>query len=220
MENNEPSQLKAPLMNKEDLTLFYKKRLPALIKTLFTKPVEGTRQLFENTGDDAYKNSMMLILSVMVLYLITPYFLAGSELRELVTFSVLIKACLIAGLFMVLVSLLSFGIKMFGGKPVFKKELLTGACCGIGLVLMLLVVVLAKLFIGELSLYDLMSPAGMIGKMQYLFLLNLYVLLFMVNIFQQSLRAGGVSEAGSWYLAPLSVLLCFYLTFKISSIFF
>ncbi len=207
-------------MDKENLKAFYKERLPRLIKTVFVSPVTGTVQLLENTSAETYKNSLMLILSVMVLYFITPYLLAGSELRPLLTFSILIKASLTSGLFMVLVSLLSFGIKMIWGKPVFKNELLTGALCGIGLLLFLAVLVLARIFIGELNMYDFMSPESIIGKMQYLLLLNLYVLLFLINIFQQSLRASGTNDAISWYLAPVSILLAFYLTFKIALVFF
>jgi hypothetical protein len=220
MENNDSTLSGPKLMDKENLKAFYKDRLPQLIKTVFVSPVRGTKQLFENTSAETYKNSLMLILSIMVLYLITPYLLAGSELRSMLTFSILIKSSFTSGLFMVLVSLLSFGIKMISGKPVFKNELLTGALCGIGLLLFLVVFVLAKIFIGELSMYDLMSPEGIIGKMQYLLLLILYVLLFLINVFQQSLRASGTNDAISWYLAPVSILLAFYLTFKIALVFF
>ncbi len=220
MENNDSTLSGTKLMDKENLKAFYKERLPQIIKTVFVSPITGTMQLFENTSEDTYKNSLMLILSVMVLYFIAPYLLAGSELRPMLTFSVLIKVSITSGLFMVLVSLISFGIKMIWGKPVFKNELLTGALCGIGLVLLLAVLLLARIFIGELSMYDFMSPGGIMGKMQYLLLLNLYVLLFLINIFQQSLRASGTNGAISWYLAPVSILLAFYMAFKIALVFF
>lgn len=220
MENNDSVPSSQKLMDKENLKTFYKERLPQLIKTVFASPTTGTRQLFENTSDEAYKNSLLLIISVMVLYFITPYILVGSELRQFITFPVLIKSALASGLFMVLISLLSFGIKAIWGKPVFKNELLTGALCGIGLLLLLAVLLLTRIFIGELSMYDFMSPAGIMGRMQYLLLLNLYVLLFLINIVQQSLKASGTNDAISWYLAPVSILMAFYLAFKIALVFF
>lgn len=220
MENNDPILASTKLIDKENLKTFYKQRLPQLIKTVFVNPVTGTMQLFENTSADTYGNSLMLIISVMLLYFVTPYLMAGSEMRPLLTFGVLVKTSLTSGLFMILVSLLSFGIKMIWGKPVFKNELLTGALCGIGLALLLAVLLLARLFIGEINMYDLMSPGGIIEKMQYLLLLNLYVLLFLINIFQQSLKASGTNDAMSWYLAPVSILFAFYLTFKIALAFF
>ncbi len=220
MENNESFPLGPKLMDKENLRAFYKEQLPYLIKTVFVSPIAGTRELFEKTSGDTYKNSLLLILSVMVLYFITPYLLVGSELKSLLTFSVLIKGALISGLFMVLVSLMSFSIKAIWGKPVFKNELLTGALCGIGLLLLLAILLLARIFIGDLSIYDFLSPAGMVGRMSYLLLLILYAFLLMINIFQQSLKASGTNEAISWYLAPVSILFAFYLTFKIGSMFF
>lgn len=220
MEDNAAFASGQKLTDKENLKAFYKERLPRLIKTVFISPVTGTRQLFENSSDETYKNSLMLIISVMILYFITPYLLAGSELRPLLTFSVLVKTGLISGLFMLLVSLLSFGIKAIWAKPVFRNELLTGALCGIGLVLLLAVLLLARIFIGELNMYDLVSPEGIIGKLQYLALFNLYVFLFIINVFQQSVRASGTTDTISWYSAPISVILAFYLTFKIAVAFF
>lgn len=220
MEDQGSAAYTQKLMDKENLRTFYKERLPRLIRTTFVSPTTGTRRLFESASVETYKNSLLLIISVMALYFIAPYLLAGSEMRPLLTFSVLVKIALVAGLFMILVAVLSFGIKMIWAKPVFRHELLTGALCGIGLALLLAVLLLARIFAGELSPYELTSPGDMIGKMQYLLLLNLYVLLFLINIFQQSLKASGISGAVSWYLAPVSILLAFYLDFKIALVFF
>ncbi|WP_130854991.1 hypothetical protein [Olivibacter jilunii] len=204
------------LMNRENLKDFYKKQLPALLKTVFIEPINGTCRIFKGEGAGTYGNALLLIGTTMLLYFIGPYLLAGKYLREMLSFGALFKFALLAGIFVLLVSLLSFGIKTFNGKPAFKQELLTGALCGVGLILLLFILLLVRIFGNGLDMYDLMSPGGIIQRIGFLLILVLYIYLFMVNIFQQSLRASGTSDTIGWYISPIAILLAGYLTMKIA----
>lgn len=178
---------------------------------------KGTFQLFKHPDKGSYGNSILLMISTMVLYLIFPYVLAGQYLRELLTFGMLLKVALFSGVFMLLVSALSFAIKSVSGKPVFKNELLVGALCGIGLILLLVFLVIGRIFVGDLDIFDLMSPSGLLSKLRFMLVFGLYILLFMINIFQQSLKASGTLDAVSWYVSPMAILLAFYIWGKIAA---
>jgi len=210
------SNLPKGFMDKENLKDFYKKQLPALLKIIFTEPVNGTCRIFKGEGGGTYGNALLLIGTTMLLYFISPYILAGKYLREMLSFGALFKFALLAGIFMLLVSLLSFGIKSLNGKPAFKQELLTGALCGVGLILLLFVLLLIRIFGNGPDIYDLMNPGGVIQRIGFLLVLVLYIYLFMVNIFQQSLRASGTSDTIGWYISPIAILLAGYLTIKIA----
>ncbi|ATL48352.1 hypothetical protein COR50_14945 [Chitinophaga caeni] len=215
--SNQSSGATAGIMDKENLKSFYKKQLPGILKTVFLKPVNGTYDLFKQPGEGVYGNALLLMLSTMILYFLTPYILAGKYLREILSFGMLLKCGLVAGLFMLIISTLSFGIKSISGKPVFKQELLTGALCGIGLVLLLVVVLLVKMFGSSVNVYDMMNPAGIIRSIGFMMVFIVYIFLFMINIFQQSLRASGTQETISWYISPIAIMFAFYITGKLAA---
>lgn len=220
MENQENfATPKESLLAKESLTQFYKESLPAIFKTVFAKPINGTYGLLNNPGEKAYQNSLMLMGSVALLYILVPFLLLG-DYREFVPFSALIKIGLGTIVFMLTVSGIAFGIKSIGGKPAFKSELFTGALSGIGLLLLLLAIVFAKILVGDLDPMSLLSPFGILEDVSLLVVIVLFAYLFMVNILQQSLLAAKVTETIAWYASPLGILMAFYITSKITKAFF
>jgi len=48
-------------------------------------------------------------------------------------------------------------------------------------------------------------------------LLMFYVLLMMINILQQSLRAAGTKDAWNWYMSPAGIFLASYISYKITA---
>lgn len=215
--NNDTTASGQKLMDRDHLKAFYREQLPMLVKTVFLNPISGTHELFKNPAKGSYGNSILLMLSTMVLYLIFPYLLAGKYMRELLSFGILLKISIFSGLFMLLVSALSFGIKSISGKPAFKNELLVGALCGIGLMLLLVFLVVARVFAGDLDMYDMMNPSNLLAKLRFMLVFNLYIFLFMVNVFQQSLKAAGTNDAISWYVSPLAILAIFYIWGKLAA---
>ena len=204
------------LMNKENLKAFYREQLPQLIKTVLLNPISGTRELLRHPSGRVYGHAILLILSTMALYFIAPYLLAGEYMRQLLSFGMLLKCSVLAGIFMLLVSAFSFGIKSISGKPSFRNELLTGALCGIGLILLLAVFVVVRIFGDRMDVYSFLNPAGLMQNVGLILVLVLYIFLYMVNIFQQSLKANGTNDALSWYVSPLAILLVFYILGKLA----
>ena len=86
-----------------------------------------------------------------------------------------------------------------------------------GIFMLLVCFVLIRMFVGNLDIFDLLDPGSLLAKLRYTLLFGLYVFLFMVNIFQQSLKASGTNDAIAWYISPLAILLVFYCWVKIAS---
>lgn len=203
-----------PTFNKEEVTGFLKNNLPHILKTYFTEPVTGTYNLFKNADSKVYQNSIVLISVTALLYIIVPYLLAGS-MRELVGFFAFVKIGLGFALFQVMISTVSFAVKSISGKPNFKRELLTGALCGIPLVLLLVIMILAKIFVGSIDITDMLNPFSVLDNLKLLLIPMLFVWLLLINTLLQSFRASGVKETLSWYAAPLALGLAVYLTYLI-----
>lgn len=194
----------------QEIKDFFKKSLTGMLKTYFSAPLTGTYNLFKEADNRAYFNSLVLIVTTALLYMIVPYLLLGSA-RDYVEFSVLIKVGLSVGLLLVIISAISFGVKSIAGKPDFKKELLTGALCGIPMVLLLAIMILAKVFMSDLDVTDMMNPSAF-GNLKLLLLPALYVPFLLINTILQSFRASNVNETLAWYASPLVIGLAFYLT--------
>ncbi len=223
MENGQttsPAGVK-PLINKEELGSFYKKGLPEMIKTMILQPASGTLSLFTNRSDKTYAQTLILMGSVAVLYIILPYLVLPSQLKELIGFSAAIKIGITTIIFMLLVSAMAFAIKSISGKADFKNELLTGGLCAIPLTVLLVLTLLAKFFMSDDDMYGMAyNPAGLISRSIIFLLFAFYILLMFINIFQQSLKAGGTKDSLAWYLSPLAIFLSFYFTAKIGSALF
>ncbi|HEY4194759.1 MAG TPA: hypothetical protein VGM63_04445 [Mucilaginibacter sp.] len=208
------------LIDKEELKSFYKSNLPKILKSIFFEPVNGTYTLFSKLTDKTYAHSLILMASTTILYIIIPYMLMGEQLREVAGFSGAFKTGVGILIFMLAVSVIAFGIKAISGKPNFKNELLTGALCGIPLIILLVLAIVAKMFAGDDSAEMMTDPTAMFGKMGVLLLLVFYIFLMLINILQQSLRAAGAKDALCWYLSPAGIFLAGYISFKIMAAMF
>ena len=128
------------------------------------------------------------------------------------------KAAFFTIVFLFLVSLISFGIKMISGKASFKNELLTGALCAIPYtVLVVLLFLTSKIMLNETVIGNLMygDYTDIISKAGIFLVFIFYVILLFINVLLQSLRSSGTKDAIAWYLSPLGIFLAFYITFKI-----
>ncbi|HTE01927.1 MAG TPA: hypothetical protein VK668_21710 [Mucilaginibacter sp.] len=206
------------LVDKEELKNFYKSSLPKILKTIFLEPINGTYALFSNRSEQAYFNSLVLMASTVILYIILPYILMGEQLREVVGFSGAFKTGIGVLIFMLSITVVSFGLKAVSGKPQFKNELLTGGLCGIPLIILLILAFVVKIFAGEDSVSSIMfDPTALLAKAGIVMLLMFYVLLMMINILQQSLRAAGTKDAWNWYMSPAGIFLASYISYKITA---
>ncbi|PKP26475.1 MAG: hypothetical protein CVU03_02755 [Bacteroidetes bacterium HGW-Bacteroidetes-2] len=201
--------------NKENIKVFYKNELPQILKKVLLNPTHGAYSLFANSSLFSYRNTLLLMLSIALLYFIAPYLLVGSAIRSFMSFSVLMKSSIAATIFMIVSSGIAFGIKTLNGKPKFKNELLTGALCGLGLVLLLIMLLVVRIIASEINIYDLMNISRLINNAGFLLIIVVYIFLFMITIFQQSLLANGTKPALSWYISPLAIMAAFYITFKV-----
>lgn len=208
-------------LDKEELKAFYKQGLPQFVKTLFLDPINGTYALFLNRTDKTYVHSLVLIVSTGLVFVILPYIMMGGVLREIIGFSAMLKVGITVAVFMGLISAAAFGIKTLLGKADFRNELLTGGLCGIPLTALLLTLFVARLFTDEEAVASVMdNPMMILERAGFLLLIGFYFLLLLINIVQQSLRAGRLRESLSWYLSPLSIIGAGYVTFKIVISFF
>lgn len=229
MENQEPQdgEVKAEEImdkgsnfDKENVLNFYKKGLPAIIKTFFKEPISGTYSLLSEKTETGFTNSIFLIATTIVLYMIIPYLMMGEYRSMAGGFGTTFKMGLIVGLLLIVISLISFGVKSVSGKPVFKNELLTGALSGIPISIFIIFAFLAKTFFGveadDIARMDIgeLKAVGILGV-----LIVLYIFLMLVNILQQSLKAGGTKDALAWYLSPLGIMIAFYITQKLGTAF-
>lgn len=215
---NETNQSAQAVLTRDEVKGFFKNNLPQILKRYFTEPVTGTYNLFLNADGKAYQHSLILIITTGLLYIIVPYLLLG-DMRSYVPFSQIMWVGIGASLYLLVISALSFGIKSITGKPDFKRELLTGGMCGIPVSAMLLVMILAKIFIGSDPMNFMTDYASMLDNLKLLFLFVLYIFLLLINTMFQSLRASGTKETLAWYASPIAIGLAGYITAKIVAAF-
>lgn len=213
MENNEqngPSSQEPESNLIDKVKQFYKLDFKNIFILFFKNPIEGIYSVLEKPSEKSYSHSLILFASVFVLYIIGGYVIFGEGIRRAdVSY---INIGLFPVIMMLIISSLSFAIKSISGKPNFKNELLTGALCGIALALIVPVLLIIKIF-SEDNIYRLIRnplEVGVVGT-----LLLFYVILMLINVFQQSLKSSGTKDAFAWYLSPASILLAFYITIQI-----
>lgn len=212
MENyqaNEPST--SPQLANE-VKSFYQHDFKGLLLTFFRDPLTGLYHLFSNPPANGFVQAMILLASVFVLYFAGSYLLVGG-LREFMGFSSFLSIGLTPVLIMVAVAALSFAIKLTVGKADFKSELLTGALCGLPLGLIIVVALVLRIFGDEINPLTLFSSPLSGGWMMAIVLL--YLFLMMINVLQQSLRAGGLRDVRAWYLAPIAILVAVYVAMSV-----
>ncbi|WP_439489687.1 YIP1 family protein [Algoriphagus sp.] len=212
MENSNPNPAIASSTSStisDEVKKFYKNDFKELFLTVVKNPIDGVFHLFKNPTKDAYKNALILYCSVFVFFLIGIYIIAG-ESRGFLEFSDFMKLSLVPVIFMFTITLLSFAIKSFSGKPDFKNELQTGAISGIPVAFLVPILLILKIALSIDNVFVLVrNPAG-VGVFGFIVLL--YIVMMFINIFQQSLKASGTKDAVAWYLSPLAIFGAFYIT--------
>ena len=203
----------------EEIKSFYKKDVAAIIKKVLLEPVNGTFSLFVNRAEKSYSQSLILIASAALVSMIFVFFSIPSAMRQYAPwFSIMVKCAFFTIVFLLLVSAISFAIKLISGKASFKNELLTGALCAIPFTALILILFLfSKVMMDEQMLSGLAfgSYSEIISKAGIFLVFVFYIILLCINILLQSLRASGTNDALAWYLSPAGIFLAFYLTIKI-----
>ncbi|MFZ1561630.1 MAG: zinc ribbon domain-containing protein [Saprospiraceae bacterium] len=197
-------QPSAPNPQLEQVTDFFKNSFLGIVKSLLTKPIAGTYEMFNNAKEEAYQHAVILLCTTGLAYVFLPYFFfnkyMGLALGDFFKIGIVIIIVLMS------ISILSFLIKGISGKPDFKKELLTGGLCGIPMILYLLYMC----FFGASALEMLnFSNMGQFGVLT--FLMITYVFLMLINIIQQSLRSAKTNDALNWYISPIVLILSLYI---------
>lgn len=192
---------------------FYQRDFKNLLLYFFTDPINGLRAFFTNPSEKAPMQAGILFATVFVLYFAGSYILVG-DMRDYMSFSSFLSIGLSPVLVMLAAATLSFVVKLVSGGANFKSELLTGALCGIPLGMLVPIALVLRVFgMGNGLLSIVQNP---VGSGSAFTVIMLYLFLMMVNVFQQSLRAAGIREVPAWYLAPLAILLSFYLGFTVA----
>ena len=212
-EQNETPKQDPKLTVGDEVKQFYKGDFKNIFTTVFTNPIQGIYELLEKPSEKAYKQSLILFASIFFLYLVGSYIIVG-EARKYMEFSNFIKISIVPVIMMFVITCLSFVIKSLSGKPNFKNELLTGGICGIPLGLLLPIFLVIKIMASERDLMRLINNP--MGAGVFATLIFFYLILMLINVFQQSLKSSGTKDAMAWYLSPAAILLAFYVTFKIS----
>ncbi len=212
MEKEQPSETRQVMA---EVNRFYRTSFPGIFYTVFFKPVKGVLGLFENPSGDRFRNGLILMVSTTLMYIFIPMLLLqwmdGNTSH--LSFSVYFKMGMLVGTLLLLLSIFSFVIKVVHGRADLMAEFFTGGLCGIPLMLlMLLLTVLALL--GKLSIYSVLT-GNLFGSGIMMTAVVVYLLMFILNILQQSFRAGGVGEARAWYAAPLLLIFSYWLSSQI-----
>jgi hypothetical protein len=193
----------------ENVSDFFRNSFLGIIKSLLSKPIEGTREIFIKAGPEAYRHALILIFTTGAAVFIL-YYLFFDKYLDGEGMDVFIKAGLITCLVLFIISILSYFVKTLSGKPDFKKELLTGGVCGIPIILLTCYNSLfGSSFITEFGNFDISSMVILNG------LVTMFVIFMLINIVQQSLRSSNSNDAISWYGSPLIILTAFYIGIKL-----
>jgi hypothetical protein len=198
----------------DEVKNFYKGDFKNIFTTVFTNPIDGIYNIFKNPSPKAYTQSLILFGSVFLTYVLGFYVLDSSlELKEI------IKASLFPIIIMLMITVISFGIKSISGKADFKAELLTGGLAGIPIGLYIVFIILLKIFGNDVNAKIISNPLAAISMIsdyvKIIILVMLYIFIMLNNILKQSLKASGTKDAVSFFISPASILLAFYLAFKV-----
>jgi len=209
MENHEGN---APQANDNKSSLdevknFYKEDFKNIFLTVFTNPIDGIYNSFKNPSPKAYTQSLILFLTVFLTYALGLYIIDSN-----LEMKVIIKGSAVPLIVMLMITVISFGIKSISGKADFKAELLTGGLAGIPIGLFMVFVVLLKIF-GNDGYSSIVSNPFQTGVL--IMLVMLYILLMLINVLQQSLKASGTKDALAFFISPASIMLSFYLAYKV-----
>ena len=215
MENQKQNPINDSNENVENVKLFYKESLPKMIKTLLVLPMDGILTLLNNKNEKTYFNSIFLIITTALLFVLLPYLIVG-EMREYIGFKYFLYIGLWIALSLIFISIFTFIIKSINGKPNFKNEVLTGGLSGIPLSILIIIIFILSFFSDNIK-NVISDPSSLISGGIFLGVIIIYTLLMLINIFQQSLKSAKISDGLSFYFSPFGVGLSFYIAFKIIS---
>jgi len=217
MENNPTNPAENPSSGSgqnvvNEVKSFYKNDFKKIFTSLFREPIDGLYNLFKEPGEKALTHALIIFASAYLTYLVG---------FKLLIWKVDLDEFFVASLWpvvvMFLLSIISFIIKSFSVKADFNTELLTGAVAGVPLMLLMPILLIVKLLFSDEKLAK-MVLYGRFGDMGVLwFLIMLYILIMMFNVFKQSLSASGVKQNVSFYISPAAVMLALYISYKIFS---
>ena len=196
----------------EAVVSFFKKDLWTMLILFLKEPISGTYSLFAEKKDRLFP-SIILMAVTFVLYVCLPLILMG----KYIGFGDALKFGLFPVIYMLFVTLITFGLKFISDKPDIKAELFTGAMQALPLLFLFILVLILKIF-GE-DVASSMMRGNLMGSM-VLSIIMVYLLLMMINIVIQSLKASNAKDALAWYVSPAVILLSFYLTSKIAGAMF
>lgn len=199
----------------DEVKEFYKGDFKQILRTFFQNPIDGIYSIFESPSNKAYIQSLIMFASIFVLYFIGWNIILGGEMKSRLDMDMsdFLRVSLIPIVIMLLISIVSFGLKSYFGESNFKSELLTGALTGIPLGIMMAFFIVYSIFLSEGEMRDIMMSFFNIGR--FGILVVFFAILMMINVLQQSLKSSGAQDAVAWYLSPIVVLLCIYFSFKI-----
>jgi len=198
----------------EAVTSFFKQDFLKMLMLFLKEPVSGTYSLFEDKKDKLFP-SIILIGVTVLLYITLPFILGFGKY---IGFGGALKMGLFPLFFMLFVTLITFGLKFISDKPDIKAELFTGALQALPFLFLFVIIVILRIF-GENVGASLMS-GNVMGAGIVFSIIMLFLILMMINIVMQSLKASKAKDALAWYLSPVVVLLSFYLTAKLAGAMF
>lgn len=184
--------------NANDVSGFIQNDLKDMFMAFFTNPTNGHHANFKKSSESAAMQAGIIMGLVFVVTLLCLIIMMGTE-----NFMGLVKMSLAPVIMMGLISSFSFGIKSISGKPDFKQEMLTGGLCGIPLAMG--VILATILNFAKINMAD-----GSVVSM----IIILYLLLMMIGVFQQSLKAAESKDTLAWFASPAAIILAGYVTFK------
>lgn len=198
----------------EEVSSFFKNNFFGLVKSVLTKPIEGTKAIFVQAGHESYQHALILIFTTGIAVILLNYLFLGSEI-DFMPKGMFLKAGIIASIILFIISILTYFVKTLSGKPDFKKELLTGGICGIPVILFTCYYCLfGSSVFGGFESFDFSGMLFIHG------MVIIYFFLMLVNIVMQSLRASNSNDAVCWYVSPVIIILSFYLGIRIGTAIF
>ena len=211
MENQQKPTVNASAYAAEVKT-FFTTEFKALFRVLFGAPDKGLEAFFEQLPQKFMLYAGILSVATTLVYALVALALAG-DMRDYLSAADYLRIASIPLFTMLFIALFTYGAKAIAGRGDFRRELFTGALCGIPLSLLIPGLLVVKILSPGNVLAMIMNPGsgGVLG-----IVLTIYVFLFLISIVGQSLRSSGISATLAWYISPLGIGLAFFLSSKLS----
>lgn len=176
------------------------KNLLEIFARFFKEPFDGVTTILKNKEINTFNHTIIIYAATVLL------FFAGG----LITFGKFgLLYFLLPLIGMILISLLTFLLKLFVIKPDIKEEFFTGSVCAIPYLLLLTLTLISKLFGTTVR-----GPFGFGSYTMSMIVFSFFVVL-LFNVVQQSLRTASVKDRLAWYMAPIVVFLSYFLSYEI-----